>query len=204
MSIFKAIQRLSVPGTVPLESSGALAVQVGAQTPYHVRPVPELYSGPVGYTRRRVTPLLLLEALGEVTAAPLTPEGELLLWAGSWAISRYLWAFDDVDAKTGELRMHTITDNLRHHRRQLFSEDFGIAVAAHALMQRLWGCGEPPLLLDADWELENLVARKVVTRTGPKRPDYVGWYDSAAGRTFVVLECKGCSSFAQRKYPAAP
>jgi hypothetical protein len=194
LSIFNAIQRLNTPGTVPLESSGDLAMQVGAHMPYHVRPVPELYSGRAGYATLPVRPLILLGALGEVTAGPLTPAGEQLYVTASWAILRYLHAFDGISAQTGELCLHVVTDNLRHHRRQLFSEDFGIAIAVHALRQHLPRRRQPPSFIDADWKLKDLVDAGEVTWTGPRRPDYLGWCDSGTGRTFLVLECKGCSS----------
>jgi hypothetical protein len=194
MSLAKARARLLAPVTLAVESSDLLALKISADSGYSVRPIPELHSGHAGYAHRRVWPISLLVALGEVTAAPLTPEGELLVWAGAWAILRYLWAFDQPGA-AGEMRLHDVTENLHHHRRQLFSEDMSIAVAASALTARLSHRGVPPLiLLDADWELERLAGLGLLTWSGPSRPDYIGWYGSAAGPVFVVVECKGCSS----------
>jgi hypothetical protein len=194
MPLLDAVRRLTTVGSVPLESSDALAVAVGAASPYAVRPVPELYSGPTGYGGLPTTPLQLLEALGGVTAGPLTPDYELLVAAGSWAILRYLWAFDDPHRGSTELRTHAVTGKVRHHRRQLFSEDFGIAVAARALAEHLWINGRPPPLLDADMVVDDLAAIGAIVHTGPRRPDYLGWLHHDAGTTLVVVECKGCSS----------
>lgn len=181
------LAHLSRRGAVSLESSPRLADAVNAQ-------LDGVQVGPVRECRangrvRQLTPLSLLHGLGKATAGPRGVPQTLLHLAGWWPVLRYVWALEARATRHGmvSLRLSAETEEVRYHRRTLLSEDFGIAAAAYLLEEDLG----VPRLLDADQDLDRLVAAGELSVGDGRRPDFLA--RSADGSTWLVVEAKGCS-----------
>lgn len=140
----------------------------------------------------------LLHALGRATSslpalsshgAAGAPGLSALRMTSTWAIARYLWAFDDADPA---FKLSAITDQLRHHGKTLFSEQMGIATATYIVENLVIGQDKAPATIDIDAVFAHPALGPRVGALQAHRPDYL--VHTPGSRTLIVLEVKGNSS----------
>jgi hypothetical protein len=179
-------------------STNSLCSSVAKQTAVTrdaIVPVPEMqtYITPAA-------PIHILHALGRATSSlpALSSAGVAglpgllaLRLTSTWAVARYLWAFERGDP--GFL-LSAATDQVRQHGRSLFSEQLGIGFAIYLVENHLLEPWDFPMTVDIDAIFADPTIGPLIAPLDSHRPDYLIHTSPASGMpTLIVLEVKGNS-----------
>jgi len=136
----------------------------------------------------QVSPFALLHSIGRITTPQVPNLADL---SSTWAIYRYIWAFDIHGNGSGlPLRLADAAREIDFHQKTLLSDEVGMGMANYIMTNyfRTTSAVDVSLALKTpSWH---------VIQQGSASPDYL-FYDDPSKTTFVV-ECKGNQS----SYPA--
>lgn len=129
-------------------------------------------------------PFALLHSIGRITT-PQVPNFAYL--SSTWAIYRYIWAFDIYGNGTGlPLRLADTAREIDFHQKALLSDEVGMGMANYVMTSYFHTTSAVDVSLALKTPSWHIVPQ------GSTSPDYL-FYDDAARATFVV-ECKGNQS----------
>jgi hypothetical protein len=128
-----------------------------------------------------IRPISLLHAIGRITTPPIPNLADL---SSTWAIIRYLWAFEVSNERRNQpLVLSTIAREIDFHQKALLSDEVGMGMANYLMTNYF----QTPNAIDISIALQtpgwNLFQQY------PTSPDYL-FFDDPAGHVYVV-ECKG-------------
>lgn len=131
--------------------------------------------------RVAVRPIELLHCTGVITTPPIPNLADL---SSTWAVLRYLWAFDPMPSGSSpSLVLSREAREIDPHQKTLLSDQIGVGMTGY-LMSRFLGM---PYVLDVDTALRNKALG--VERETAAAPDYL-FFDQTFNLAYVV-ECKG-------------
>jgi hypothetical protein len=183
-----------------LESDKKLAQDVAAVVADSSRdlyPVAEIAaSAPADFQVRPQTMLLSLSrALSSfplhLAALSTAVDLDALRLSSHWAVFRYLWAFEQVEARIGLTRA---LDLVLGHQRSVVSEQLSIAAAVYVVENVVFG--DPtvvPTVVDVDAASQDAWLSSQLPDLKKIRPDYFIYDDSRRRQQLIVLEVKGTS-----------
>jgi hypothetical protein len=128
-----------------------------------------------------IKPFNLLHSIGRITTPPIP---NLVDFSSTWAIIRYIWAFEPMASGTAApLMLSGMAREIDFHQKALLSYQMGIGFA-HYLMVNYFGTSNPIdvgiALQTPSWDIDQQYSTS---------PDYL-FYDDPLVSIFVV-ECKG-------------
>jgi hypothetical protein len=126
-----------------------------------------------------VSPLELLHAMGRATTPTIPNLADI---SSTWAIIRYIWAFEP--SQGGRLQLSKVAREIDPHQKTLLSDQIGVGIAAY-LMGRFMGSPES---IDVDVALRTPIWNHIDQQLATS-PDYL-FFDDPSGPVYVV-ECKG-------------
>ncbi len=128
-----------------------------------------------------IKPIHLLHALGRITTPPVPNLADL---SSTWAILRYVWAFNAPTNSTGNsLVLSETARKLDFHQKALLSDEIGIGMAYYIMMNYFRTSHAVDVSVALETNKWNIVQRY------PVSPDYL-FFDNPAGPVYIV-ECKG-------------
>jgi hypothetical protein len=133
----------------------------------------------------------LLLAIGEITTPPVPNFADI---SSTWAVLRYVWAFDIPPAGTvGRLKLSQTARELDRHQKTLLSDQMGVGMAKY-VMSRFFSLHKA---LDVSVAVRD-VNRWAAAQTFARSPDYF-FYNNPT-RSLFVVECKGNQSSLNETY----
>lgn len=133
----------------------------------------------------------LLLAVGEITTPPVPNFADI---SSTWAVWRYVWAFDVPPQGTlGQLRLSQTARELDRHQKTLLSDQIGVGMAKF-VMSRFFSLHKAIDVSVAVLDVNRWAAIQTLARS----PDYF-FYNNPAG-TLYVVECKGNQSSLNETY----
>jgi hypothetical protein len=127
-------------------------------------------------------PIRLLHSLGRITTPPIPNLAGL---SSTWAIIRYIWAFDN-NRRNNHLRLSHIARELDFHQKCLLSDEIGMGMAYYIMTNFF----NTPKHRDASLALHDSTWN--ITQVSTSIPDFLFFDDPAKG--VYVVECKGNQS----------
>jgi hypothetical protein len=125
----------------------------------------------------------LLHALGEITTPPVPNYADL---SATWAVLRYVWAFDRPPAAfASPLTLSATARTLDFHQKTLLSDQMGVAFAALVMNE----CFAMPEAIDVSIALRD-PAWFLAPPATRRSPDYL-FHDGTPNGPVFVVECKG-------------
>ena len=122
----------------------------------------------------------MLFSLGRI----VTPRiGNLADLCSTWAILRYIWAFDSDLTSSKKLRLSDIAMDIDFHQKALMSDEIGVGIAV-LITEKYFGGLDP---IDIDVALRNNIVPGLRKQYSTS-PDYL--FTTTSGEMLVV-ECKG-------------
>ena len=191
------VNALTIPRHVTIESSQSLLASVqakqaeqNARLQAKSRP-PPLRKGRLAVVPKfdpsrtvPISPIRLLHRLGVITT-PVIPN--LADISSTWAIIRYLWAFELSDGTPNyPLRLSRAALGIDVHQKRLMSDQIGVGMAALVMESHF----NAPRAADVAVALNEQVLP--VELTEATSPDYLFW--NAQQTAYYVVECKGTRS----------
>lgn len=126
----------------------------------------------------------LLHALGEITTPPVPNFANL---SATWAMVRYIWAFEADPAAIPALRRSAAAVDLDFYQKILLSGEIGVGLAA-LVMKLFFGVTKPGV--DVSAALKTPRYRLHRRRRTRRTPDYLFHNHAFSGHVYIV-ECKG-------------
>ncbi|MCA9733815.1 MAG: hypothetical protein H6695_05935 [Deferribacteres bacterium] len=133
-----------------------------------------------------IKPIDLLHSIGLATTPPIP---NLVDLSSTWALIRYIWAFNpDID----NLAVSQIAKNIDFHQKGVLSDEIGIGMA-YWLMKRFFGAKKS---IDVDIAIRNhgfaeATGFPSARKNGNSSPDYI--FQLSDGN-YSIVECKGGQS----------
>jgi hypothetical protein len=130
-----------------------------------------------------IKPIELLLSIGLISSSPIS---SLVDICSTWAIVRYIWAFQpqNNDTSIPYCKLSEEARKIDFHQKSLLSDEIGVGFA-HFLMINYLNAINP---VDISYVLQNQGLYSVKPK-GTARPDYL-FFDENSGMKYVV-ECKG-------------
>ncbi len=133
----------------------------------------------------------LLLAIGEITTPPVPNFADI---SSTWAVWRYVWAFDVPPQGTlGRLKLSETARELDRHQKTLLSDQIGVGMAKF-VMSRFFSVHKATDVSVAVLDVNRWAAIQTLARS----PDYF-FYNNPAGSLYIV-ECKGNQSSLNETY----
>jgi len=132
-----------------------------------------------------IQPISLLHSIGRITTPHVPNLADL---SSTWAIIRYLWAFEPVQGLEQQLLLSSIARQIDFHQKQLLSDEIGMGMAYY-IMTEFFSTTE---VIDVSIALQELPVDLQYSTS----PDFLFFED--LNRKAFVVECKGNQS----SYPA--
>lgn len=154
-----------------------------APPPMKGRPTPVFIFNPSATVY--IQPISLLHSIGRITTPPVPNLADL---SSTWAIIRYLWAFEPVHSLGQQLLLSSIARQIDFHQKVLLSDEIGMGMA-HYIMTEFFTTTE---VIDVSIALQELPVDLQYSTS----PDFLFFND--LNKKAYVVECKGNQS----SYPA--
>jgi len=132
-----------------------------------------------------IKPISLLHAIGRITTPPVPNLAHL---SSTWAIIRYLWAFDVLNIASGSapLRLSSVARDLDFHQKCLLSDEVGMGMSWYIMTNYFNTTNAIDISLALKTPSLNMFQQTQAS------PDFL-FYDDPTKNVFVV-ECKGNQS----------
>jgi len=131
----------------------------------------------------QIKPFSLLHSIGLITTPPIPNLASL---SSTWAIIRYLWAFEAGTQRMPRLLLSSIARDLDFHQKAVLSDEVGMGMAWYIMNNYF----HTTAARDVSKALE--MPEWPIDQQTSALPDYL-FYDDPSGDTFIV-ECKGNQS----------
>jgi hypothetical protein len=132
-----------------------------------------------------IQPISLLHSIGRITTPPVPNLADL---SSTWAIIRYLWAFEPAQNQGQQLLLSSIARQIDFHQKVLLSDEIGMGMAYY-IMTEYFNTTE---VIDASIALQKLPVHLQYSTS----PDFLFFED--LNKEAFIVECKGNQS----SYPA--
>lgn len=131
--------------------------------------------------RIQIKPILLLHAIGRITTPPVPNLADI---SSTWAIIRYIWAFDTGDGyRSPRLILSDTAREIDFHQKTLLSDEVGMGMACY-IMTNFFGTDEVVNISEAinnqSWS---------VFQQYSASPDFIFFNESF--KQVYIVECKG-------------
>jgi hypothetical protein len=132
----------------------------------------------------QIKPISLLHAIGRITTPPVPNLAHL---SSTWAVIRYLWAFETTGAGSIQpLKLSSVARELDFHQKGLLSDEVGMGMAWYIMTSFFNTTNAIDVSVALQTPSWNMFQQTTAS------PDYL-FYDDPAKNVFIV-ECKGNQS----------